>query len=66
MSVLTRLDPLHLPACADPVDPDGLLARVQRPCPDHGGEAACVGRDHDQGCMVYWCERGEHHFQTRS
>ncbi|MEQ8834220.1 MAG: hypothetical protein RIB67_07215 [Miltoncostaeaceae bacterium] len=65
MSVLTRPQPMDLPAGAAPVDPDGLLARVRRPCPDHAGESVCVGRDHAEGCMVFWCERGEHHFQTR-
>lgn len=64
MSVLTHPD-LLLPTGALPVSPEGLLSHVRRPCPDHRGEATCVGRDDHQGCMVFWCERGEHHFQSR-
>lgn len=53
-----------LPAGATPVREDGLLSRVVRACPEHGGEAACVGRDEGEG-LVYWCARGAHHFSCR-
>lgn len=65
MTVLTRPEAERLPAGAAPVRPDGLLARVRRPCPDHGGDCACVARDERAGCLVYRCERGEHHFTVR-
>jgi hypothetical protein len=66
MTVLTRTeaDPRRLPDGAAPVAPWGLLSRVQRPCPEHGGEAPCVAR-HDETGLVFWCEREGHHFSTR-
>ena len=48
-----------------PVDPGGLLARIERPCPQHGGEAGCVARSEEADCLVYWCARAEHHFSVR-
>lgn len=55
-----------LPASAVRVRPGGLLASVQRPCPDHvGPESSCVARMPDKGCLVFWCERGAHHFSAR-
>jgi hypothetical protein len=54
-----------LPAGARPVADWGLLSRVFRPCPDHGGECSCVGRHEEAGCLVFWCETGEHHFTSR-
>jgi hypothetical protein len=65
MAVLTPPDLRVLPESATPVDRDGLLSRVSRPCADHGGEASCVGRDEGIGCLVFWCARGGHHFHTR-
>jgi hypothetical protein len=65
MTVITRIEIDHrLPAGADPVAEDGLLSRVQRSCPDHGGECCCVAR-HDQDGLVFWCDRAGHHFSTR-
>lgn len=43
----------------------GLLSRVHRSCPDHGGECPCVARHEDEGCLVFWCEAAGHHFSTR-
>jgi hypothetical protein len=66
MTVVTRTqDAAPLPVGALPVAPWGLLSRVERPCPEHAGECACVARDADAGCLVFWCERGEHHFSNR-
>lgn len=65
MTVMTRPEMLRLPGGALAIDPDGLLAHVRRPCPDHAGDAVCVGRKEQEGCLVFWCERGEHHFCTR-
>jgi hypothetical protein len=45
--------------------PDGLLARVQRPCAAHGGECPCVAVRPVEGCLVFWCEGGEHTFTVR-
>lgn len=48
------------------VRPGGLLASVRRPCPDHvGPESSCVARHPEKGCLVFWCERGAHHFTAR-
>jgi len=55
-----------LPAGTAPVAPWGLLSRVARPCPEHRGECPCVARHEDVGCLVFWCERGEHHWTSRS
>ena len=33
----------RLPVGATPVREGGLLSRVTRACPEHGGEAGCVG-----------------------
>ena len=67
MSVIDRTDIRAdvLPPGARPVAPWGLLSRVFRPCPDHGGECSCVGRKEEAGCLVFWCEAGEHHFTSR-
>ncbi len=66
MTVIIRTEsPSRLPVGALPVVRRGLLSRVERPCPDHGGECACVARDAEAGCLVFWCERGEHHFSNR-
>lgn len=66
MSVITHTGPVHdLPIGALPVAEWGLLSRVRRPCPEHDGECACVARDADAGCLVFWCETGEHHFSNR-
>jgi hypothetical protein len=58
----TRAD---LPPGTTAVAPWGLLSRVHRPCPDHGGECPCVARREDQSCLVFWCEAAGHHFTTR-
>jgi len=55
----------HLPAGAHPVASWGLLSRVFRPCPEHSGECPCVARQEEAGCLVFWCEAGDHHFSTR-
>jgi len=55
----------HLPAGARPVASWGLLSRVFRPCPEHNGECPCVARQEEAGCLVFWCETGDHHFSTR-
>ena len=67
MSVIERTENHidHLPAGTRPVASWGLLSRVFRPCPDHGGECSCVARHEEAGCLVFWCETGEHHFSTR-
>ena len=66
MSVITRTETeRELPVGALPVAEWGLLSHVWRPCPDHGGECGCVARDADAGCLVFWCESGEHHFSNR-
>ena len=65
MTVMTHPRDRRLPRGAMPVADGGLLSRVQRPCCDHGGEAVCVGRDEAEACLVFWCDRGEHHFRTR-
>jgi hypothetical protein len=65
MTVITRTEiDRRLPAGASPVAEHGLLSRVQRSCPDHGGECSCVARHDDDG-LVFWCEREGHHFSTR-
>jgi hypothetical protein len=64
MTVIDRLL-TDLPPGTVAVAPWGLLSRVGRPCPDHGGECACVARHEDEGCLVFWCEAAEHHFTTR-
>ncbi len=64
MSVIVRTEH-DLPAGAAAVAPWGLLSRVRRPCPEHGGECPCVARKEDEGCLVFWCEAAEHHFTTR-
>jgi len=64
MSVIVRTEH-DLPAGTSAVAPWGLLSRVRRPCADHGGECACVARHEEEGCLVFWCEAGEHHFSTR-
>lgn len=64
MSVITRPEvDRRLPAGAAPVAEWGLLSRVERPCPDHGGECPCVAR-HEEAGLVFWCEREGHHFST--
>jgi hypothetical protein len=65
MTVMTLPESHLLPIGAQPVASDGLLARVQRPCPEHGAEAVCVGRDSSPGGLVFWCGRGEHHLRSR-
>ena len=62
--VRTQVDRHRLPNGADPVSDRGLLSRVHRDCPEHGGECVCVGR-HDENGLVFWCEREGHHFSTR-
>lgn len=66
MTVITRSTaPRILPEGATPLAEGGLLSRVQRPCPEHGGECTCVARDAEAGCLVFWCEAEEHHFSNR-
>jgi len=67
MTVITRTQKTarELPVGARPVAEWGLLSRVERPCPEHAGECSCVARDPDAGCLVFWCEGGEHHFNSR-
>ena len=43
-----------------PAREDGILARVRRPCPEHRCECRCVGHLEAEGCLVFWCHRGEH------
>ena len=65
MTVITRTTAdRRLPEGVAPVAEWGLLARVHRDCPEHGGECACVGRHEEHG-LVFWCAREEHHFSTR-
>jgi len=65
MSVITRTEAERpLPHGASPVAAWGLLSRVHRACPEHGGECPCVGR-HDEDGLVFWCGREGHHFSTR-
>jgi len=49
-----------------PARADGILARVRRPCAEHACECGCVGHLEDAGCLVFWCEGGEHHLTFRS
>lgn len=49
-----------------PVRTGGILARVKRPCVEHSCDCACVGHLEDEGCLVFWCERGTHHLTVRS
>ena len=66
MSVITRTEIDHqLPAGTLPVAAWGLLSRVKRACPDHAEECPCVARHEEAGCLVFWCEAGEHHFSNR-
>ena len=67
MSVIDRTDIRAdvLPPGARPVAPWGLLSRVFRPCPDHGGECSCVARKEEAGCLGLWCAAGEHDFTSR-
>lgn len=66
MTVITRTETdRELPLGTQPVAAWGLLSRVARPCPDHGGECPCVARDAEAGCLVFWCDSGEHHFSNR-
>ncbi len=62
---LIRARSNELPAGAFPVRSGGLLAGVHRPCPEHGGECACVGRSGD-GKLIFWCECGDHHVTAHS
>ena len=64
MTVIDRV-PTDLPDGATAVASWGLLSRVHRPCPDHGGECPCVARREEEGCLVFWCEEGLHHITTR-
>ena len=64
MSVIERTTVERLPEGASLVATWGLLSRVQRACPDHGGECPCVAR-HDEIGLIFWCEHEEHHFSTR-
>ncbi len=54
-----------LPGGAVEIRARGLLSSVGRPCPEHGGECACVARHAEAGCLIYWCDAGWHHFSTR-
>jgi hypothetical protein len=65
VSVITHPGVAGLPFGARPVPEGGLLSRVHRPCCEHGSDAVCVGRDESEGCLVFWCDRGAHHFSTR-
>ncbi len=66
MTVITRTEIAPRPPVGTlPVAEWGLLSRVARPCPDHGGECPCVARDVEGGCLVFWCDSGEHHFSNR-
>ncbi len=49
-----------------PARPDGILARVRRPCADHRCDCQCVGHLEDEGCLVFWCADGGHHLTFRS
>ncbi len=43
-----------------PTREHGILARVRRPCAEHGCECPCVGHLEDEGCLVFWCAAGQH------
>ena len=59
-------DTQAVPAGAVGVRPEGLLASVRRPCPQHPGpECCCVARRPDERCLVFWCPVGGHHFSAR-
>jgi hypothetical protein len=65
MSVIVRTEvERRLPPGASPVADWGLLSRVRRDCPEHGGECPCVAR-HDETGLVFWCDREGHAFSTR-
>jgi hypothetical protein len=49
-----------------PARPDGILARVRRPCGEHSCECRCVGHLENEGCLVFWCPSGEHPVTFRS
>ncbi len=49
-----------------PARPDGILARVRRPCSEHSCECGCVGHLEDEGCLVFWCPQGGHAVTFRS
>ncbi len=49
-----------------PARPDGILARVRRPCADHHCDCACVGHCEDGSCLVFWCPGGDHYLTFRS
>ena len=58
--VMARKRPLPLGTIR--VRARGLLASVTRSCPDHGGDCVCVARRPADGCLVYWCADGVHHY----
>ena len=49
-----------------PARAGGILTRVRRPCAEHACECGCVGHLEDEGCLVFWCESGEHHLTFRT
>jgi hypothetical protein len=49
-----------------PARSDGILARVRRPCAEHGCDCHCVGHLEDEGCLVFWCAEGEHPLTFRA
>ncbi len=48
-----------------PVRDGGILARVKRPCTEHGCDCACLGHLEDEGCLVFLCEAGDHLITSR-
>lgn len=44
-----------------PINTEGLLAGVHRPCPQHRRDADCVAQT-AEGRLIFWCQAGEHHF----
>lgn len=64
MTTAIRLEALahegELPRDMVPAREDGILARVRRPCAEHGCECRCVGHLEDEGCLVFWCGLGQH------
>ncbi len=48
-----------------PVRDGGILARVKRPCTDHGCDCTCLGHLEDEGCLVFHCPLGDHIITSR-
>lgn len=64
-SGIREIDSSHLPAFTVPTRPNGILARVRRTCAEHHCECRCVGHLENEGCLVFWCEHGDHSLTFR-